>query len=291
MRGRFRIGRSGGKETDRTRWWRSCDVDGTPAAPGRAGRGRAPVVLPRRWHGGLRERLELKSERGPARLVLVLEEHEHVLGEACARDLLRPARQARRVIVLAAEPEVSERGGAHQRNRGFLGLRHAEGAARRAQRREDLVVEPGGVAELESGAQAGRQEREKLAQQWKILLQIWRQLIQDRPRPLAQLARRGGEHAQELAAVAQPLLVGDALPGLEREAEPPGHLRGPASHRLRRGLAVEGGVDLQRPQLARVPGEALLPRQLGGVEDALPGIVFETGGANAEARHQSVSCL
>src|SRR5262249_9436740 len=72
------------------------------------------------------------------------------------------------------------------------------------------------------------------------------------------------------------------LAGLDHEAEVAARLHAPALDHARLRRAVEGVVDLDRRQARRVEGEALLRRQLLGVEHALPLVVAEAAGARVE---------
>src|SRR3954447_8819858 len=86
---------------------------------------------------------ELRSLAG----LLVLEINEHVPARCgIARDRVRPAPDVVRLISLVAQAEVRVIPRYAYRRREFLAVRDADGEVARRQPREDLVVEPGGIA-------------------------------------------------------------------------------------------------------------------------------------------------
>src|SRR5688572_33472614 len=102
------------------------------------------------------------------------------------------------------------------------------------------------MAELEGRAQAGGKRVEERVEQRHVLLQVRRQLKQQRAE-LGSEDRRGFEElAHAIGAVAQPRVVGDALWRLERQLE---LIRGrrvpPLQNFFVRG-AIERVVDLDR---------------------------------------------
>ena len=85
---------------------------------------------------------------------------------------------------------------------------------------------------------------------------------------------------QQQLGLAQPRVVGDPLPCLERKAKPLRHLRRPSFQDLHRRLAVERIVDLDGIELLGVVREHLLRREILGVEAASPGFVVVSAGAD-----------
>src|SRR5207302_2082166 len=194
------------------------------------------------WRTALHQFQEVLGERGPARLVLVLEIHEHLAGER--PDEVCPFRQRSGIVVEAPQTQVTEARCLHRGRRQVLALRDAERRARIAQRRVRLVREPARMTELERRAQISRELVEEIAQERQVRFEVRRELIQHRRQAAAEGAGRIRERLQQIRAVAPPLLVRYPLPRLEREAEPLRHLRRPPLEDLRRGPPVEGVVDL-----------------------------------------------
>src|SRR5205823_3900856 len=143
---------------------------------------------------------------------------------------------------------------------------------------------PARVADLEGAGQVMGElvvvGREPLG----VEAQVGRQLEEERPELLAEGGGELAEALDELARVAEPELVGDALRGLEREAEAGRRLPGPAGEERRRREALEGVVDLHRTELPRVEPEHLARGEVLGVERPAPRGVAEARGADEHVR-------
>src|SRR5262249_18839246 len=135
-------------------------------------------------------------------------------------------------VVLAPQPRVPPVGGRDERRREILVLRDAERGAARAKRLENLVVEPGGVPELEGRADSRRQGRQERLEALPVLLQIRRQLKEDGAEPAAERRRDLEEVVDRVAGLLEPLLVRDPLRRFEHEDETGRDLLRPLRERL-----------------------------------------------------------
>src|SRR5436190_9617230 len=147
----------------------------------------------------------------------------------------------------------------------------------------DRRAEPALVAELEA-VPAGRQEGQYLGEPLVVAVEALWELPQDR----AELGRaderldRLVEAPEAVAHVAQPTDVGQVAAGFDGEQEA---LRGrldPPPHRLRRGQAVEGRVDLDRVEPLGVAGQPAWLAEALGVELPPPGVVVPAGAADPD---------
>src|SRR6185436_52308 len=126
--------------------------------------------------------------------------------------------------------------------------------------------EPRLVPELEGGPHVGWDELEEARQARDVLPELRRELEQDRAEALAHRAVDVEREGEIRGAVLQALDVREALARLDDEAEVAARLRLPALDHAGLRRAVEGVVDLDRGEARRVVGEALLRRQVLGVE-------------------------
>ena len=145
------------------------------------------------------------------------------------------------------------------------------------------------MAELECCAAVRRQQRKKIAQPWRILLQKRRQLKQQWPQAILQDPGDFQEIRHGIAGVLEPLFVRDPLRGLEHELEIGGNLGGPCFQDRRLGHAIKRVVDLDRAETLAVESEHLLVRQFIGIERTLPFLVGIAAGADVEVHLRSVS--
>src|SRR5215471_5108329 len=224
----------------------------------------APPLLP--------QGQELACKAGPSPLLLVLEEDEGV------RPRLReepagPVPEILLGVVLPAEAQVPPPGRRDEGRGEVLVLRDAEGAAPGLQRLEDVVLEPGWVAELERAARRRRQDRQELRQPRQVLLEVRRELEEDRPHPVSERDRDLEEVGDRVARLLQALPVRDLLRSLQGEEEAVRHLLGPLREHLRTRHSVERVVDLDGRELAGVVAEHLRVGQVLRVEAPLPLLV------------------
>src|SRR5213075_3577055 len=130
-----------------------------------------------------------------------------------------------------------------------------------------------------------------VAQTIEILLEVGRKLKQDRPELRAQRARRLEKEAQVFVDVLEPSDVGDALRGLEDEAERRRRHRIPPRDDLRRRHPIERVVDLHGPKFAGVILQPLGGRELGLVKAPLPFWEVVTGGPDDKLHEAKVRKL
>src|ERR1051326_7738067 len=150
--------------------------------------------------------------------LLVLEVAED-LAPAGAREGPRPCVQRGVGVVHVAQAVVAPRRGRFVRGAAGLGIRHAERGVAGAQRGVGVVGEPRDVPELERAPQIGRDLYEEIAQAIDVLLEVRRQLEEERPERVAEPAGDVAEGAERLVDVPQGGPVRDALRRLERENE------------------------------------------------------------------------
>src|SRR6266542_341428 len=147
--------------------------------------GRSPSVLA----GRLGEELqEIGSELRSGAALFVLEE-DVCLAPALGADLRRPVGKRLLVVVLTAQAQVTPFGRRPKGRRQVLVLGDAQSCPLVLERPEDFVVEPGLVAELESGSRRRWQEREEVRQARQVLLQVRRKLKEGGAQPVAQRRR------------------------------------------------------------------------------------------------------
>src|SRR6185503_3816071 len=241
------------------------DADGPLSAPGQ--------------QGG-----ELPGQRRARRAVLVLEVDEGAAGAKELADRSRPARQRLRRVLDGAEAEVAPVRRGHRGRRALLVIDDAERDVPAAQQPVDLLVEPGGMAELEGDPQVGREQIEHPTQALHVLLEVRRELEEQRTELPPEEAGRVAEVANGILHLLQALEVRDLLRGLEREGEVIGGGGRPAGHRLGIRQPVEGVVDLDGREALRIVRKHLACRESLWVEGALPLRIVVAGGSDAEAR-------
>src|SRR4029450_5666765 len=96
--------------------------------------------------------------------------------------------------------------------------------------------------------------------------ELWTELHQNRPELRAQLPRAIEEQRRKICRVTQPVLVRDLLWELEGERKVRGCPFGPAADRLRCWNRVEGRVDLDRDERARIDREKIRRPRLWRIE-------------------------
>src|SRR5439155_1002404 len=121
--------------------------------------------------------------------------------------------------VRAPETQVAEGGGGYGRGGEVVGLGDAERGAMLAEEIVGLVVEPALVPELEGGFEAARQARQEVAEARGVEAEVGRELEEERAQLRAEPRGGATERRRDLARVAQAQPVGDALRGLQGEAE------------------------------------------------------------------------
>jgi len=152
-----------------------------------------------------------------------------------------------------------------------VGLGDAERGAVLAEEIVGLVVEPALVPELEGGLEAARQARQEVAEAPGVEAEVGRELEEERAQLRAEPRGGATERRRDLAGIAQAQHVGDALRGLQGEAEAGRRLARPAREQRRRGRRGRCGLISTVPKRACVVAEHLAPRQVVGVEAAAPG--------------------
>jgi hypothetical protein len=164
----------------------------------------------------------------------------------------------------------------------------AEGRVPAAQELEYLWRKPSRVAELEGVGVARGQAVEEPGQALRLRSEGLGQLEQDR----AELRREGGhplEVALEaVAAVGEPLHVGEETAALAGEDEVVRRLLAPGGEGRARDQPVEGAVDLDRGEAPGVEGQLLLCRQSVRIKRPTPVPVAPARGADPRtpARHR-----
>ncbi len=98
---------------------------------------------------------------------------------------LRPRVERRRVVVEAVQPEIAPGRRAQRRAGEVVLFRDAHRHVAIAERGHHVLVEPALVAELEHELAVRRQQPEERLQPIDILLQVRRELKEDRPHPAA----------------------------------------------------------------------------------------------------------
>ena len=116
----------------------------------------------------------------------------------------------------------------------------------------------------------------------RVFLEVRRELEEDRPEPRAQRRGDAEEVAELLAAVLEPLDVGDALRGLDHEGEALRHLRRPGVEQGAVRHPVEGVVDLDRGKPLGVEAQHVGVLEVLGVEAALPLLVAVAAGPHPQ---------
>ncbi len=177
-----------------------------------------------------------------------------------------PVRQFPVAVLVLAQANVSELAGGNLRRVKLVALRDTEGGARIRDDREDRLVEPARVAELEGVAQARVEDVEKVCQPLVIAFEVGRQLKEDRPELVFEQLATIDEVAGQLVHVLQPALVGDALIGLDGESETVRCAVAPPFQQACGGEAVEGVVDLDCGESLGVELEELGLRQRFRIE-------------------------
>jgi len=139
---------------------------------------------------------------------------------------------------------------------------------------KNFLVEPGSVPEFKSGPDR-RQLTQKRIQHLGVLLELRRQLKQDRPEAIAELQNDTAKIIERVLAITQLGEVGDFLRGLEGEAKIFRRLRFPILDRLGGGDAVESVIDLGRRKALREIRQHFGRGQILGVEIAFPLRILE----------------
>jgi len=107
----------------------------------------------------------------------------------------------------------------------------------------------------------------------KVFLEVGRQLEERRPEPRPEEIGGAHEVLQLLAALLETLEVRDLLRCLQDEGEILRHLLGPLEDEFFGRHAVEGVVDLNGLETARVERKEAGRLEVGGIERALPLLV------------------
>ena len=146
-----------------------------------------------------------------------------------------------------------------------------------------LLVVPALVAELDDLLEVPRQPREERVEARQVAVETWRELVQQRPQRVAELAGEQDEAVDLVRAIDQLLHMGDEAVDLDRVAEARRRLLAPAIEGRFQRNAVEAGVDLDRVELF---GVALEPQSLGQairIEDPAPVFVDPARAADVDA--------
>src|SRR5580658_463050 len=245
-----------------------------------------PLRLPAR-QGLQQQARELGSLAGF--FVLEVDEHLTAGGGACADDPC-PALKVIGCVALIAQPEIGVTCGDLEGRGKLLTVGDTQRQIVRLEPREHLRVHPGGVAELERGASARRQQRQKFIQGGEVLAQVGRQLKEDRAELRSERSRGLQEILRQVCAVLEPGDVRDALGRFERQFEILRSLALPAGENFLVRRAIKSVVDLDRGQRLRVVRQHLRRRELLRVEAAFPLRVVITGGSNPDGRHGRRPC-
>src|SRR5439155_3753359 len=180
-------------------------------------RARLPASPPRTCPLSAPETLEQRpGERGPAPTLFVLEVRVHALPAPRLPHARRPGIEFGGPIVRPAEAQIAEGRRRYDRCGERLAVGNAERGAVAGKKLVGLVPEPARVAELEGGAHALGQLVEEGGEPLGVEAQVGRQLEEQGTELLAEGGGELAEALDELARVAEPELVGDALRGLER---------------------------------------------------------------------------
>src|SRR5262249_44656652 len=155
-------------------------------------------------------------------------------------------------VVLAAEAHVPEGRGDGDRGRALLGVGDAERRAVRLEEGEDLLVEPGGMAELEGDFSSRGERAQARGQALDMEGEVRRQLEEEGAAALAERGRAFDEGADRAVRLLQPGAMGDLLRGLQGEAKRRWRLFGPGAEHGGIGHAIEGVVDLDGREAPRV---------------------------------------
>ncbi len=197
-------------------------------------------------------------------------------------DLFRPGAQLGVVVVGPPKSEIPAIRRCDERSIAFVGVGHAQHRPSFAKGIVHFGILPRFIAEFESRALTGGQQREKVLQPGQVLLEKRGQLEEDHPELLAQCPGAPKELRDIDFSFLQSLHVGDAARCLEREAEVCRHFARPArEHRLGRH-AVEGVVDLDGRQTFGVVPQHGVPLEFLGIELSQPLLV----GKAARSRQQ-----
>ena len=186
---------------------------------------------------------------------------------------LRPPLQVVVRVRFEPQPHVAPGRRLHERRRRVvLALGQAQRRAGFPERRVDVVGKPGVAAKLERRAVVGGKDAEKGSEARQVLLEIRRQLEQDRTALGAERREVAIEIAERFGGRLRldPGDVRDPARRLDREAKVRGRRGLPALQHLRPGHPVERVVDLDGRQAFRVVGEHFLGLDLLGIEGSLP---------------------
>src|SRR5437016_10284565 len=137
---------------------------------------------PRRSRWGRRKQCrELLRQLRPDARCFVLEEDERVLPPFPQRlHRLDPLLEILVLVALVAQPHVAEVGGGDERRMALLRVRDAQRRVRDPQCLVHVVRQPRRVTELQGATQVSRELGEEIVQPIQILLEVGRQLEQDR---------------------------------------------------------------------------------------------------------------
>src|SRR5262249_7938527 len=130
---------------------------------------------------------------------------------------------------------------------------------------------------LEGGSHR-RQLAQKRTQDFRVLLEIWRELKQDRAATFAEIRGDLAEGSQRVLAISQLGEVRDFLRRLQRETKVFRRLCLPVFDRLERRNAMKGVIDFRGAQAFCKVGQHFACWQIFGVKSAFPLGVLETGG-------------
>src|SRR6185437_2439298 len=180
---------------------------------------------------------EAGRELGTSPSIFMLEKHVG-FAPALRPKPLDPIAELLVAVVFAPQTHVAPRGGADQFGAwGIVGVGDAQRARMGAKATEHVVVEPALVSELER-----RRILDKPQESFEpreILLEIRRQLKQQRPAPVLQGRRGTQKLVGLLLGVLQPLAVRDGLRRLEHEPKSAGRLCRPRFQHALAGHAVK----------------------------------------------------
>src|SRR5437773_722851 len=222
----------------------------------------------------------------PAELALAVQFLDQAASDQFRPDLLHlagPARQVLTGVALVPQAKVAEVRRADERRVTVLGVGDAQRRVPGAQHVVDVVREPALMAELPGGADRLGHEPQHFAEPVGVLLEIGRELKQERPELRPQLRRRIGEVAERLLDLLEPRVVRDALRHLEHEREAIGRGLHPLPDRLRVRHPIGRVIDADRGEPLGVVAQPLVGRQLLRVEGALPLVEVVAGGTDVES--------
>ncbi len=155
------------------------------------------------------------------------------------------------------------------------------------EQREDLIVVPAGVAELDDMLEVAGQLLEEIPEPLEVFVEARRQLVEDRAERRLEPAGEGDEIVDFRLAPGELLHVGQETVGLDRIAKARRRFLAPAVEGRGQGQAVEAGVDLDRAEFLGIAFEPTLLRQAFGIEQPAPVPVHPARAADVNSRGNS----